>query len=158
MVNLDFGLAYDSSEGSTTNCNEVILFFSINPIHDSYYKANFSKLYATNNESRLEYQNDAFIYSKGMIGYSFKYKSEIVGSTVEFLFTPKFSGIPEIAYVPLYRIILTITPSISSVPLNYQSIEMCLKKDAVSTYVESIEIASYTILILSALPAKIVGI
>lgn len=60
--------------------------------------------------------------------------------------------------MPLYPVTFQIGESINSVALRHLNADVCHNKDVVNTYVDAVEYASYGVLILSALPAKIVGL
>ena len=155
---MDFSLVFDSAEASATVCNEVTLFFRINPAYDSLTSANFSKMYSMHSLSTLIYKEDSFVYSRGMVGYKFEYTGEVVGQWVKFLFMPSLMRLPETAQVPLYPLYFPITPSANSVALKYRNEEVCAQKEAVNKALDSVEYASYGVLALSALPSKIVGL
>ena len=81
-----------------------------------------------------------------------------MGARIRFLFTPRFLGVAETQDVPLYPLYFNITESINTVPLRYIESDVCSKKTAINQYINAIEYTSYGVLVLSALPAKIVGL
>ena len=115
-------------------------------------------MYAFKSYAKIEYIDDSFIYYKGTVGYRFKYTGNIVGARVKFLFTPKLMNVADVAYVPLYPVRFNITDSINSVQLKYREDSVCKAKEVVNNYIDTAEYASYGVLILSALPCKIVGL
>ena len=79
---MEFKLSFDSVEVSTSTCNQVRLFFKVEPIFDSFKTGNFNPMYKANNLSRLIYVNNSAVYSKGVVGYDFQYTKNVVGRRV----------------------------------------------------------------------------
>jgi hypothetical protein len=115
-------------------------------------------MFAYQSLASLIYQPQTFVYSRGVVGYVFQLTQDVVGLSVLFLFMPKYLGVAEVADVPLYRIEFVIPESLNSVQLKYQPEEVCEQKEKVNKYLDVVEYASYGVLALSVLPAKIVGL
>ncbi len=88
-----FSITYDSVAVSIEVCNQLTIYFRINPIYSSYHDADFSVMYVIHNDSRLTYVNSTFKYSTGLIGYIFNYTGELVGRTVTIIFVPSRLGL-----------------------------------------------------------------
>jgi hypothetical protein len=67
-------------------------------------------------------------------------------------------AVNSISHVPLYPLYFTIGESVNSIPLKYHKDDVCSTKEIVNTNLDTITYASYGMLALSALPAKVVGL
>ena len=154
----EFKMEYDSLEVSTTECNQLTLFFKIIPHYSGYDRANFTLMYGTQNYSRLTLIPGEFTYSKGVVGYRFKYNGELKQNRVKILFVPALLGVGEISHVPLYPVYFNIGKPTNSLSLSHHGNDVCSTKEIVNTYLDSFEYVSIGVLVLSSLPAKIVGL
>ena len=82
-------------------------------------------MFAFQSYNKLIYNDESFFYSKGMIGYRFRYTGNIVGIKVKFYFTPSLMDVAETKDVPLYGVRFYITDSINSVKLKYRANDVC---------------------------------
>lgn len=81
-----------------------------------------------------------------------------MGDQVKFYFMPSLLGISSTAGIGLYPVFVKITTSNNSVLLKHYKEEECSKKSSVTAFVQSVQYISYGVLMISALPAKIVGL
>jgi len=60
--------------------------------------------------------------------------------------------------VPLYPIYFTLEESFNSVSLRHHQDDVCETKEIINTYLDTVEYASLGVLVISSIPAKIVGL
>ena len=68
-----FSITYDSVAVSTEVCNQLTIYFRINPIYSSYHDVDFKVMYVIHNDSLLTFVDSSFKYTTGIIGYIFNY-------------------------------------------------------------------------------------
>ena len=74
------------------------------------------------------------------------------------MFVPNELGIPLTNGIGLCPVFINWLSSNNSVLLKYNSPETCDKKSSINSYVKTVQYVSYAVLIVSAIPAKIVGL
>lgn len=138
------------------DCNVITFKFQIYPYYSYYAQGYYNHLLVMNTlNSTLSLQS--FTVSADIISYKFAFKNTIQGSSVTFIFDPSTLLLSQTASYPTNIISFNVIPTNNILALYYDG-NVCQSQASIKALTNAVEYSSYAIMIISALPCKIVGL
>lgn len=149
----NFTIKFTHSTVTSSTCNNLCLHLSVNPVTPLTSSYNYSAIVSLN-DSRLA--NPSTIYSEGLLVYCYDYTETVQDVSIEITLNCTLLD-SDTSKFPIMVMDTLILPNNNILALYYPP-ETCQTKDTMNSVTIAVTGATYGVLLISALPCKIIGL